>query len=154
MPESRDDARDNLAILMSTDQHVGPWSTIAGRDHELLRVPKREDDVPALTIQRVDLFVALRIQSHRPPQPSNHRSSDRREHRELQPLLDSLHGGLRIRHILELHRMEPLILSATAQQLVVRPDFDNRSSGQHHNPIGLLNRGQPMGNDNGRSTLH
>jgi hypothetical protein len=59
MPKSRDDACDNLAILMPTDQHVGSWSTIAFRDHELLCVPKREDDMPALTIQRIDLLVAL-----------------------------------------------------------------------------------------------
>jgi hypothetical protein len=54
----------------------------------LLRVPKREDDVPALTIQRIHLLVALRIHSHGPPQPSYHRSPDRRKDRELQPLLD------------------------------------------------------------------
>jgi hypothetical protein len=50
MPESRDDARDDLTILMLADQHVGPCSTIACRDHKLLRVPKRENDMPALTI--------------------------------------------------------------------------------------------------------
>jgi hypothetical protein len=59
MPESRDDARDDLTILMLADQHVGPCSTIACRDHELLRVPKREDDVLALTIQGIHLLVAL-----------------------------------------------------------------------------------------------
>ena len=79
MPESRDDARDDFTILMPADQHVGPGPTIAYRDHELLRVPKREDDMAALTIQRIDLLVALRIHPHRPPQPSNHRSPDRRE---------------------------------------------------------------------------
>jgi hypothetical protein len=86
MPESRDDARDDLTILMPADQHVGPCSTISYRHHELLRMPKREDDMPALTIQGIHLLVALRIHPHRPPQPSNHRSPDRREHRELQPL--------------------------------------------------------------------
>jgi hypothetical protein len=59
MPESRDDARDDLTVLMLTDQHVGPCSAITGRDHELLRVPKRENDVPALAIQRIHLLVAL-----------------------------------------------------------------------------------------------
>ena len=88
MPESRDDPRDDLTVLMLADQHVSPCSTIACRDHELLRVPKREDDVPALTIQRIHLLVALRIHSHGPPQPSYHRSPDRRKDRELQPLLD------------------------------------------------------------------
>jgi len=64
MPESGDDARDDLAILMLTDQHVGPWSTIACWNHELLRMPKREDDVPAFTIQRIHLLVALRVHPH------------------------------------------------------------------------------------------
>ena len=50
--------------------------------------------------------------------------------------------------------MEALILSATAKQFIVRPHFDDRPSGQHHDPIGLLNRGQTMGNDEGRSPLH
>jgi len=85
--------------------------------------------MPALTIQCIHLLVALRIHPHRPPQPSNHRSPERREHRELQPLLDSLHGGLGIGHILELHRMEPLVLPPAAKQLVVRPHFDDRASG-------------------------
>ena len=154
MPESRDDARDDLAVLMPADQHIGPWSAIARRDHELLRVPKREDEMPALTIQRIHLLVALRIHPHRPPQPSNHRSSDRREQRELQPLFDSLHGGLHIGYILELHRMEPLVLPPAEKQLVVCPYFDNRPSGQDHDPIGPLNRGQSVGNDDGRSIFH
>jgi hypothetical protein len=59
MPKLRDDARNDLTILMLADQHVGPCSTIACRDHELLRMPKREDDVPALTIQRIHLLMAL-----------------------------------------------------------------------------------------------
>jgi hypothetical protein len=63
-------------------------------------------------------------------------------------------AGLRIWHILELHRMKPLVLSPASKQLVMGPHFDNRASGQHHDPIGLLNGGQPMGNDDGRSILH
>ncbi len=106
----------------------------------MLRVPKRKNDMPALTIQGIHLLMALRLHPHRPPQPSNHRSADRREHRELQPLLDVLHDGLHIGHILELHRMEPLILPPAAKQLLVCPHFDDRASGQHHDPIGLLNR--------------
>jgi hypothetical protein len=90
MPESRDDTRDDLAILMPADQHVGSWPTIASRNHQLLRMPKREDDMPSLTIQRIHLFVPLRIHPHRPSQPSNHRSPDRRKHREFQPILDLL----------------------------------------------------------------
>jgi hypothetical protein len=50
MPESRDDARDDFTILMLADQYVSPCSTIACRDHELLRMPKRKDDMPTLTI--------------------------------------------------------------------------------------------------------
>jgi hypothetical protein len=90
MAESRDDPRDDLAILMPADQHIRSWSTIACRNHQLLRVPKREDDMPALTIQRIHLLVALRVHPHRPPQPSNHCSPDRRKHSELQPVLDLL----------------------------------------------------------------
>lgn len=72
MPETRDDARDNLTILMLADQHVGLWTTIPYRHHKLLRMPKREDDMPALTIQGIHLLVTLRIHLHRPPQPSNY----------------------------------------------------------------------------------
>jgi len=63
-------------------------------------------------------------------------------------------AGLRIGHILELHRMEPLVLPPAAKQLVVSPHFDDRALGQDHDPIGPLNRGQPMGNDDGRSIFH
>jgi hypothetical protein len=61
---------------------------------------------------------------------------------------------LRIRHILKLHRMEPLVLSPMSKQLIVRPHFDDQSPGQNDDPIGSLNRGQPMGNDDGRSIFH
>jgi hypothetical protein len=90
MPESRNDARDDLAILMPADQHIGSWPTIANRNHQLLRMPKREDDMPSLTIQGIHLLVPLRIHPHRPSQPSNHRSPDRRKHREFQPIPDLL----------------------------------------------------------------
>ena len=92
MPESRDDARDNLTILMLADQYVGSRATIACRNHELLRVPKREDDVPALPVQCIHLLVALRVHPHGSPQPSNHRSPDRRKHRKFQPRLYPLQG--------------------------------------------------------------
>jgi hypothetical protein len=71
MPESRDNAGDDLTILMLADQDVGACSTIAYRDHELLRMPKRKNDMPPLTIQGIHLFVALRLHSHRPGQSSN-----------------------------------------------------------------------------------
>jgi hypothetical protein len=90
MPESRDDASNDLTILMLTDQYIGLRTTISYRDHQLLRMPKREDDVPPLMIQGIHLLVALRIHPHGPPQPSNHRSPDRGEYRELQPILDLL----------------------------------------------------------------
>jgi len=61
MSQARDNARDDLTILVLADQYVGPCSTIAGRDHELLRVPKCEDDVLTLTVQRIDRLMALRI---------------------------------------------------------------------------------------------
>ncbi len=64
MSESRDDARDDLTILMLADQHVSPCSAIALGNHELLRVPKCEDDMSALTIQRIDLLMSLRIHPH------------------------------------------------------------------------------------------
>ena len=142
MPESRDDARDDLTILMPADQDVRFCSPIAYRDHELLRMPKRKNDMPSLTIQGIHLFVALRVHLHRSPQASNHRSPDRRKHRELQPLLDSfLHAFssstlithhrshitliLRIGHIQELHGMEALVLASALKQFVVRADFDD-----------------------------
>lgn len=81
MAESRNDARDDLTVLMLADQHIGSCSTIPDRDHELLRMPKCKDDMLALTIQGVDLLVALRIHCHRPPQPSHDSRPDRRQHR-------------------------------------------------------------------------
>jgi hypothetical protein len=71
MPESRDDTRDDLTILMLADQYIGPCATIAYRNHELLRMPKREDDMLTLTIQGIHLFVAPRLHPHRPCQSSN-----------------------------------------------------------------------------------
>lgn len=59
MPESRDDACDDLTILMLADQYIGSRTTIPDRDHELLRMPKCQNDVLALTIQGIHLLMAL-----------------------------------------------------------------------------------------------
>jgi hypothetical protein len=50
MPESRDDACNDFTILMLADQHIGLSTTITYRDHELLLMPKREDDMAILVI--------------------------------------------------------------------------------------------------------
>jgi hypothetical protein len=67
MSKAGDNACDDLAILMLADQYVGPCSAITGRNHELLRVPKCEDNVLTLTVQGIDLLMALRIYPNRPP---------------------------------------------------------------------------------------
>src|SRR5690348_6555453 len=53
---------------------------------------------------------------------------------------------LPIRRILKLHRMEPFIVAATKQQLVMGTHFDDRTAIQHDDPIGTLNRRKPMCN--------
>src|SRR5688572_405532 len=129
MPESSDDTRDDLTIPMLADQHVAPCSTIAYGDHELLCVPKREDDVPSLTIQLVHLFVALRLHPHRSPQPSNHRSPDRGKHRELHPLFDPLHGGVT-------HRKHPGTASHGAAGTAHRDEAVPRASPLRRSSLG------------------
>lgn len=66
MPEFGNDSRDNFSILVLADQHVRAGSTVADRDHELLGMPKGQDDVAAITVQRIDMLLPLRFDTHGP----------------------------------------------------------------------------------------
>ena len=90
MPEFGNDARNDFSILMLADQHVRAWASITDRNHELLRMPKRQNDIATLAIERIHMFVPLRIDTHGPTQSTNDCGADRREHRQLEPGFDPL----------------------------------------------------------------
>lgn len=50
MTEPGDDAGDNFSVAMLTDQHMRPGSTVPERNHQLLGMPKGQNDGPFLTI--------------------------------------------------------------------------------------------------------
>jgi len=79
--ESLDDARDDLSVLMLTDQDMRLSAPIRKRHHELAGMPKSEDEPCAFTMQPIDLLPAFRVDAHGPPKASDHRGSDRREDR-------------------------------------------------------------------------
>lgn len=71
MAKSRDDARDDFAVAMLADQHMGTRSAIPNRDHQLLGMPKGQNDVSTFAIQRIDRLMPTRLAPHRPRNCSN-----------------------------------------------------------------------------------
>lgn len=63
--EPGDDPGDDFPIAMPADQHMGTGSSIADRDHQLLSMPKRENDVPPFPIQPINRFMAASLITHR-----------------------------------------------------------------------------------------
>lgn len=95
MPEPGDDSRDDFTVTVPTDEHMRTGSSIPDRDHELLGMPEREDDMTPFPIQRIDRFVAPSREPHRARDPANGRGSHRRKERTFHP---SFAGLDEIRH--------------------------------------------------------
>jgi len=70
--ESLDDARDDLSVLMLTDQDMRLSATIRKRHHELTGMPKSKDEPCAFTMQPINLLVAFRVNAYGPPKASDH----------------------------------------------------------------------------------
>jgi hypothetical protein len=83
--EPLDDPRNDLSILVLADQNVRQRTAIRQGHHELTGMPKRDDDMLAVPVQAVHMFVAACFDPHRPSQGPNHRRSGRRKHRKLDP---------------------------------------------------------------------
>jgi hypothetical protein len=64
MTEAGDDAGNDFSITVLTDQNMRPRSAIPRRNHELLGMPKGQDDVASAPIEGVDFFVAARLRTH------------------------------------------------------------------------------------------
>ena len=79
MTEARNDARDDFSVSMLADQHGAAGASIAERDHELLGVPKGQDNMATLAIERVHRFLPARPDSHRTADCTNDRRGDRRQ---------------------------------------------------------------------------
>lgn len=95
MPEPCNDSRDDLAVPMSADQHMGAGPSVPEGDHELLGMPERKDDMTPLAIQRIDRFMATSRAPHRACDPANGCGSYRREERIFYPTFTGLNE---IRH--------------------------------------------------------
>ncbi len=79
MAESRNDPGDDFTVAVLADQDMRALSTVTERDHELLGVPKRQDDMAPFAIQRIHGFMAAGLQPHGPRDAADHRRTDRRQ---------------------------------------------------------------------------
>ena len=86
-PEPFNDARNDLTVLMLTDQNMGERSPVGQRHHELTGMPEGDDDPLPFPVQPVDILMAACINPHGPSQCPNHRGTGRRKHGELHPTL-------------------------------------------------------------------
>jgi hypothetical protein len=86
MTEPRDDARDDFSIAVLADEHMGSRSPIADRDHELLRVPKGQNDVAPLSIQHIDRLMPSGFTAHRSSETPDQGGRDRWEYGKLEPI--------------------------------------------------------------------
>lgn len=98
MTEPGDDTGDDLSIPVLTDEHVRTAPPVAERDHELLRMPKSQNEMAAFPVEGIDRFMASGLQPHRPRNPAHERRRHGRQHGQLQPPLaspyDVRHGSL------------------------------------------------------------
>ncbi len=86
----RNDASDDFPVSMSADEHVQTSSSITDRSHQLLGMPKRENDVSSFSVQPIEGFVTASVPAHRPCDSANDRGTDRRQQREFHPLFGAL----------------------------------------------------------------
>ena len=86
MAESGDNPRDDLTIAMATNQYVRTIPSIPNRDHELLGMPKGQDDMATLMIETIDSLMSNRLELHRSGKAADQQGSHRRQHRKLQPI--------------------------------------------------------------------
>src|SRR6185437_5003558 len=77
--EPRDDPCDDFPIVMLADQHMGTGSSVTDRNHQLLSMPKRENDAASFPIQPIDCLVASGFTVHRARDAANGGGSERRE---------------------------------------------------------------------------
>lgn len=90
VPEPSNDSSDDFSVSMSADEHVQTSSSIPERSHQLLGMPKRENDVSSFPIQPVERFGATSLPAHRPCDAANDRGTDRRHQGEFHPLFSAL----------------------------------------------------------------
>lgn len=69
--ESLDDARDDLSVLMLTDQDMRLSAPIRKRHHELTGMPKCKDEPGAFTMQPIDLLLTFGFNAHGSPKASD-----------------------------------------------------------------------------------
>jgi hypothetical protein len=78
MPKPRNDPGDDFPIAMLANQHMGTGSSIPDRNHQLLGMPKGQDNVASFPVQPIERFVTARLTVHRACDAANDGGSDRR----------------------------------------------------------------------------
>jgi hypothetical protein len=86
MTEPRNDARNDFSIAMLADQDMGARSPIADRDHELLGVPKSQNDMAPVPVECIDRLMTAGLTAHQSDDATNDSSPYRRQQRELDPV--------------------------------------------------------------------
>ena len=90
MPKFGNDPCNDFSILVLADQHVRAGAPVADWNHQLLGMPKRQNDVATVAIERIHVFLPLRFDTHGPTQSANDCGADRREYGQLEPGFDRL----------------------------------------------------------------
>jgi hypothetical protein len=77
--ESSDDPGDNFSVSMSADEHMRTFSSVTDRNHQLLGMPKRKNDVSPFPIQSIERFVTASLTVHRACDAANGGGCERRQ---------------------------------------------------------------------------
>jgi hypothetical protein len=88
--EPGNDPGNDFSVTMSADKHMRTPSSVPDGDHQLLSMPKGQDNVAPIPIQRIERFVTARLTLHRARDAANRSGCDRRQQRTLHPLCDTL----------------------------------------------------------------
>lgn len=90
MAEPGNDSGDDFSVAVLTDQHMRSGPAVPERNHQLLGMPEGQNDGPFLTIQRIHRLIAALLKPHGASNPADDQGSERRQQRELDPVLDPL----------------------------------------------------------------
>jgi hypothetical protein len=89
MPEPGNDACDDFSVAMLTDQYMGTRTSITDRDHQLLRMPKSQNNVAPFPIQRINRLMPASLTMHRLRDAADERRGDRRQQGTFHPILNA-----------------------------------------------------------------
>ena len=79
MAKPGDNAGNDFSVAMLTDQHVRPGSAVPEGNHQLLGMPKCQNNGSRFPIQRIHRLITALLHPHRSPDRTDDHGSEGRQ---------------------------------------------------------------------------